>query len=243
MKFALLVRTITHRGHVRKSNEDRISVNSWTTNASMEALAKFQFYREFPVNCFVADGMGGHVDGAVASSIAINLLTRSLQEFASEAQVAEALIGANFEIYSTMDHENVGMGTTIAGIQFQERRAIYFNVGDARIYKVTEGKIERVSIDDKPKVKSMHNRRGLITQALGGGSRYRAINPHVSSCDVTIGQKFLICSDGLTDVATDDEILQHMRNDADVETLTSLVLQRGAPDNFSIIVAEIAPLD
>lgn len=206
----------------------------------MKTPAAFQFTADFPVTCLVADGMGGHADGAVASMMAVEFLTRSFQEMVSESQITDALIGANFEIYAAMDHKTSGMGTTIAGIQLQGNTAAYFNVGDARIYSAFGNELKQISTDDKPQIVSSSNQRGMITQALGGGARYRAIYPHVSSCEMKVGQKFIICSDGVTDVVTDKELSQFLRHGFNIESLVHLVLQRGAPDNFSIVEIAIS---
>tara|TARA_R110000782_G_scaffold3002_3_gene11078 strand:+ start:8383 stop:9117 length:735 start_codon:yes stop_codon:yes gene_type:complete len=231
---------ITHTGLVRPNNEDRIVVNDWASSGNDEQFSAYNIPAAEPLFCLVADGMGGHTAGEIASRIAADELSRKLLHVADPDAFPEIIEEVNQEIFSAMEDQTYGMGTTIAGIRAERNSAIVFNVGDSRVYVLNHASIHQVSVDDTLNSGSNGKRKlsNAVTQSLGGGTRRRRVVPHVLTTAIEPGQKFLICSDGLSDFVKDHEIAELLRsNKADAaENLRELALTRGGEDNISIVL-------
>jgi PPM family protein phosphatase len=215
------VNAFTHQGRVRTNNEDSITVGGWVSDVAMTGPRRSRHELTEPFLVAVADGMGGHAAGEVASRYAIKRL--AAEAFAGEeTDIAATLAAINAELYQTMAAEPSlrGMGTTVVGLVLTPNRAIWFNLGDSRLYgyrggrreqvtigehsldRYVGGRLEQVSTDDVPP----GGRRGAITQALGSGSRFTPVAPHIGTDDLPVPSRWLLCSDGLTDMLGDDAI-------------------------------------
>jgi serine/threonine protein phosphatase PrpC len=176
----------------------------------------------------------------VASRYAIKRL--AAEGFAGgERDVVETLIAVNAELYDTMAAAPSfrGMGTTAAGLLLMPNQAIWFNLGDSRVYGQRYGQLEQLSVDDVPP----GERSGVITQCLGGGPTFTRISPHIGAEELTIPSRWLLCSDGLTDMLPEEVIASMMEgNDEEaVRDLFTLAMEAGGDDNISIIVVSVAP--
>ena len=233
------VAALSHRGRVRRKNEDSITVAGWVAEAEMSLPRRSRHELAKPLLFAIADGMGGHAGGEIASAYAVKRLAAGpVGEHA--ADVVAQLTSINAELYDTMEAVPAlrGMGTTIAGLVLAPRRAIWFNVGDSRIYRQRDGLLERLSIDDVPP----GPRTGMITQTLGGGRAMVPIAPHVGEEDFAIPCRWMICSDGLTDMLTDADIEGAMAASGE-ETISALfaaAMAAGGADNISIVLVSAA---
>lgn len=184
----------------------------------------------------VADGMGGHAAGEVASQITVELLRPVLPSLKTEADLKVALRSANDALFETMARypSFVGMGTTIAGILFRGDHALIFNVGDSRVCLHQGGKLTQLSIDDVAG-------RSLLTQCLGGFDPHTRIIPHVRLVPLSPGAKLLLCSDGLTDMVSGEQIAATLDKHGTraVDVLVSGALKAGGYDNVSAVLVEI----
>jgi serine/threonine protein phosphatase PrpC len=198
----------------------------------------------------VADGMGGHAGGEVASRIAIKSLVQTSSNADELLSVANSI---NLEIAnkSKSDPELAGMGTTLTALQINGEVAELLHVGDSRCYAFTGGKLNQLSDDHTvmqelidqgritPDEVMNHPQRSLLTQALMGDSE---VNPALKIYPITIGDKFLLCSDGLTAVLSDLEISKILKKNSGQELVEELVSEtkaKGAPDNVTVIWAEV----
>jgi hypothetical protein len=198
----------------------------------------------------VADGMGGHAGGEVASRIAIKSLAQTSSNADALLSVANSI---NLEIAnkSKSDPELAGMGTTLTALQINGEVAELLHVGDSRCYAFTGGKLNQLSDDHTvmqelidqgritPDEVMNHPQRSLLTQALMGDSE---VNPALKIYPITIGDKFLLCSDGLTAVLSDLEISKILKKNSGQELVEELVAEtkaKGAPDNVTVIWAEV----
>jgi len=198
----------------------------------------------------VADGMGGHAGGEVASRIAIKSLVQTSSNADALLSVANSI---NLEIAnkSKSDPELAGMGTTLTALQINGEVAELLHVGDSRCYAFTGGKLNQLSDDHTvmqelidqgritPDEVMNHPQRSLLTQALMGDSE---VNPALKLYPITIGDKFLLCSDGLTAVLSDLEISKILKKNSGQELVEELVAEtkaKGAPDNVTVIWAEV----
>ena len=213
----------------------------------------------------VADGMGGHAGGEVASAIAINTLQQLLPVINDPAidldSRADLFLNISYEIdaeilrVSKEKPELSGMGTTLTALSISGNQVDLLHIGDSRCYCWRDNKLEKLSYDHTvmqelldqgrltPEEVFDHPQRSLLTQALMGDS---GIDPVLMSYEVKAGDKFLLCSDGLTNVLSELEIAKIIKStDADelLEQLIEETKAKGAPDNITIIWAQITESD
>lgn len=198
----------------------------------------------------VADGMGGHAGGEVASTIAITALVTTQSS-------ADFLLSITSEIDRTIlsksksNPDLEGMGTTLTALHINADTAELLHVGDSRCYAFSGGKLNQLSIDHTvmqelidqgritPEEALSHPQRSLLTQALMGSSE---INPVIQLYPIKPGDQFLLCSDGLTAVLSDFEIVKIIKKFSGQELVENLIAEtkaKGAPDNVTVIWAEI----
>ena len=224
----------TDIGKLRKQNEDA----AWFD----EARAVFA----------VADGMGGHLAGEVASRMAIEAVQRMARENERPgiAALREAVACAHETILAhAQDHiECAGMGTTLSVLWLGENYAYIAHVGDSRIYRLREGSLTQIT-QDHSLVEELvraglitreqartHPRRNIITRALG---THGENEPDLLVTDVQDGDVFLLCTDGLTGMVPDDEIERTLRDcgmEAAADRLLALALDVGGRDNVTLIL-------
>lgn len=217
----------------------------------------------------VADGMGGHLAGEVASQVAVEMINKSFRNWIEKNILQDELFGpaddtlslhgnyilssiklANRVVYElAMNYEQYhGMGTTVAAIHVSPSRVIAANVGDSRIYLVRDGSIEQLSKDHT--IVSEQIDMGVMTAEEAEGSPLKHIltrnlgsseevDPDVYEVVPSDNDRFVLCSDGLTDLVNDYEVLEMTQEAEDPEELcrkfVEKVLKRGAHDNTTII--------
>jgi PPM family protein phosphatase len=217
----------------------------------------------------VADGMGGHLAGEVASRVAVEIISKCFQRWTATGIPEDELFGypdaslsragnyllsgirlANRVIYemATEYEQYSGMGTTIVVLLVKPGLIVTANIGDSRIYMVRDGRIERMSKDHT--IVSEHIEMGVMTEEEAAQSPLRHIltrnlgsAEHVDAEVFEIvpsgKERFILCTDGLTDLAKDKEILGIAKNEEDPELLcrklVDLALQRGGHDNTTVV--------
>ncbi|WP_432829117.1 PP2C family protein-serine/threonine phosphatase [Dactylosporangium sp. CA-092794] len=193
----------------------------------------------------VADGMGGHAAGDVASRLAVAALER-LDEVANPGplDVRDEIVQANADILAAAvaDPTQGGMGTTAAGLCLGliegDECWIVFNVGDSRVYRYATGALDQLTVDHvAPEAVTM--RRGVITRALGTEPGPR---PDLWVRTAVPGERFLVCSDGLPLEVGDDEIAEVLGAVEDperaAEELVRRAVQAGGRDNVTVVVVD-----
>jgi serine/threonine protein phosphatase PrpC len=238
----------THQGAVRTNNEDTLAVAEWIRSEPMATPEVLERAVAGPTICLVADGMGGHAAGEVASrAVAVHLASRAA-EARDAAGLATLLRAADAELFALMGEHPAwrGMGTTVAGISVLPDRVLVFNVGDSRVYRIHGGRLVQLSTDDTPGPKLADGRTAvltsnLITQSLGGAYQLAGIDPHVLGEPLEDGARYLICSDGLTDLVDRATIEQTLDRDdkASARALFEAAMARGGDDNVSLILLRI----
>jgi serine/threonine protein phosphatase PrpC len=210
----------------------------------------------------VADGMGGHAGGEVASAIAIKELTKLIPISQSihidadsiEDLLAQAMVDIDLEIARVANEEPElrGMGTTLTALLLHEDRIALMHIGDSRAYRLRDGELEQLSLDhtvlqeliDQGKLTiaeaNDHPQRSLLTQVLMGSGN---LDPVLVVYERKAGDRYLLCSDGLSSVLSNKEIKsllkKNKREDA-VAALVDATYVNDAPDNVTVIVADIA---
>jgi PPM family protein phosphatase len=223
----------TDIGHVRKVNEDS--------------------YLAFPPLYAVADGMGGHGAGDVASGLAIDVLAAYARLPLSVSAVLAALDEANEAIIR--GDQGSGMGTTVAGLALLDAveggHLMVFNVGDSRVYRLAQGRLDQVTVDHSEVQELVrlgaitreqartHPRRNVVTRALGGAPDLR---PDHWLLPAVTGDRYLICSDGLHGELPDDalrDLLSAGRPQETAEALVRAANEAGGRDNITAIVVDV----
>lgn len=230
---------LTDPGEVREGNEDAIR---WNADAGWAVLA---------------DGMGGHMAGEVASQIAVDTLEQYLgsmnADSVPDALLREAVGEANQRIHerATTDIRCHNMGTTIVAMLLQDEMLHCAHVGDSRLYRYRDGELQQLSHDHslvqelvdegmlsrEEAAESSH--KNVITRALGLESTVEVDTVQQSAQS---GDCYLLCSDGLSDKISDEEIagyLQAQELEGITQTLVNEAKIRGGEDNISVILARI----
>ncbi|KAB1151138.1 BofC C-terminal domain-containing protein [Micromonospora sp. DT46] len=208
----------------------------------------------------VADGMGGMAAGDVASNIVIGAMAPLDEDVPGDALVdalRSAVGTANQQLRDTVDAnpQLEGMGTTLTATLFSGSKLGMVHIGDSRAYLLRNGEFAQITKDDtyvqmlvdegriSAEEASSHPQRSLLTRALDG----RDIDPEYSVRQVLPGDRYLICSDGLSGVVSADTIGETMREYTDpqqcVERLVQLALRGGGPDNITVIIADATDQD
>jgi len=232
---------------IRSGNEDAIAVNNEIFTGNLEAPYVVNLDTADSHVLMVADGMGGHAQGALASRKALKNLSKMHSELFDPARCAIALEKTNHYLYDIM-YENPdasGLGTTIVGFAFRDFKICFFNVGDSRLYKYGNQALTQLTHDDALTSKTGPNKKKthMITQSLGGQYMRRSVEPHTGFLTVDHGEVLLLCSDGLTDMVDDKEILNIVKGTSCPQKATkelfNYAMLAGGADNISIIVAKV----
>lgn len=226
----------TDIGHVRKDNEDASAI--------------------LPRHAFVvADGMGGHAGGGTASQILVHSVRQYIDDFGDRAlqedDLAQAILAANRDILATAFEKPAlrGMGTTAVLLALDKEKARWAHVGDSRLYLLRAGKLRQVTRDHSlveelvcngtitEEEARVHPRKNILTRAVGV-----EVAPKVDSGSFALadGDRFLLCTDGLTNMVEDVEIQNLMQNTGDVaHALVQKALAAGGHDNVTALVVAI----
>jgi serine/threonine protein phosphatase PrpC len=238
---------LTHVGKRRTRNEDCIAFAGECLNAPM-AEPRLILHRLTTAGvCVVADGMGGHPAGDVASRMVADRLNTDLADIACDQDaLAGVLINANQMLFSEMERIPAlyGMGTTVAGALVHAAGILVFNLGDSRVYRIRAGKLEQLSTDDTMQASGGFfgtRTTRVLSQCLGGFPSGEEIRPHVVNLPLDVGTELLICSDGLHDMLADDQIEACLAPDltASVQALFEGAMREGGVDNISVIHARV----
>ena len=235
-EFTITYGAVTHVGQVRTGNEDSLLADN---NVFM-----------------VADGMGGHNAGEVASLMAVEQLREAAGSIIAETDLVQALESANEVIYaeSMTNHLHHGMGTTLAAMVVLDNNSIVVaHVGDSRVYMWNEGSLTRLSKDhsyvqelvDEGIVSieeaRTHPRRNIVTRALGIDAE---VDIEANTFPVTVGAWYVLCSDGLVDEISDADIAKVLErcttpHEAS-QALVDAANAAGGRDNITVIVVSTA---
>ena len=213
-----------------------------------------------PRMLLVADGMGGHAAGELASAIAVATLSSLNENPPSAADALGALADAVDRVGITLgsvvsaEPELAGMGTTVTGIAWLDGRIAVVHVGDSRAYLLRDGELMQITHDHTyvqtlvdagrltEEQAAKHPRRSLLTRALDG---ITPVEADLSVREARVGDRYLLCSDGLTGVITHERlqvILAQQDPTGCVTQLVDVALERGAPDNVTVVVADVVDL-
>jgi protein phosphatase len=249
MALALNIGKCTLLGNYRENNEDSIDV---------------KVFPDMTV-CLVADGMGGQAAGEVASKRAVEIVPRELKKNVTSAVgndetktfVRRSIVQANEEIMAmaALDRELKNMGTTIVVALWRKGSSLMYiaGMGDSRAYQIRGKKIEQLTVDHSiaqalVEAKTIsaaeartHRYRNVLWKYLG--SAEVGEGPEVKVVQLQAGDRYLLCTDGLSGVVPDEQLLSFMKEKPDVqpcaEGLGQLALEQGSRDNISCVLVEV----
>lgn len=238
---------LTDTGNVRKQNQDSYRIERLGDNALLAV---------------VCDGMGGARSGNVASRLACEVFSEEVKRSYAAGQTAEeaeqvlrnAAMLANAAVFeqSQLSEDYRGMGTTLVAAMVFERLALILNIGDSRAYLINADGVRCVTTDHSvvemmvqrgeltPEQAKTHPSKNLITRAVGTAAQVFA---DLFCTDLAKGDSLVLCSDGLSNLLADQEILFEVvhgaRMDDCCQRLVQIVKDRGAPDNVTAVLVTL----
>ena len=238
---------LTDPGCVRKQNQDAYRIEQLDRSTLL---------------CVVCDGMGGAKSGNIASSLAVDVFTEevrscwkaSLDSQQTDQVLRSAVKQANFTVFdqAAQFEEFAGMGTTLTAVLVHEGKATIINVGDSRVYGINRSGIRLLTKDHSlvqmmvdrgdltPEAAKSYPGKNLITRAVGTEP---SVMSDVFHWEVGRGDYLLLCSDGLSSVMDDQEILFEVAHGVNkqhcCQRLLSIAKNRGAPDNVTSVLVMI----
>src|SRR4029079_7865357 len=240
----LAVAASTDTGRMRRGNEDNLHADA----------------NEHRGLFIVADGMGGHAAGEIASQMAVDVLSSELKDVndlrsrEAENKLAEALKLANRTVYqrTTKELEKSGMGSTASALLLSDTHYLIGHVGDSRIYLVRDGNMRQLTKDHSlvqeqvdaglitPEQARRHPQSNVITRCIGMADE---IEPDVFDGEARVGDSFLLASDGLTGMVDDRRIQQLLLSKAKPERIVDALIQEanvnGGNDNITAVVVRV----
>lgn len=243
------------RGALRQTNQDNLFVNgAWREDISNHEVISFSDVSEEGIYA-VCDGMGGESFGEEASLLAVrHLKAVSPQEFYERGP--EYLLGMNQDLCHLMRQRHTRIGSTIVALTVSEERVRVINVGDSRAYLLRAGRLTRLSCDHTQTQRlvnmglltqeqvATHPDRHKLTQHLGIFPEEMIIEPYVYSLTFLCrGDLFLLCSDGLTDMLSDNDIVRTIQQNTRLKNRTDCLyhaaMQRGGKDNITVLMIQV----
>ncbi len=244
MHYEIFYSCISHKGNIRSTNQDNFICDKRFMNSDATGVV-------FPLNGNVIsttptlfgvfDGLGGEECGEIASFIAAQTASCEINSKDSIAFMKNLCFNANHQICKFMKENLIySMGTTAAMLLFSKHNITLCNIGDSRIFRISENEMFQVSMDHVSI--SPFGKKPFLSQNLGIPPEEVVIEPYFSSGDYFNGDKYLICSDGLTDMVSENEICQIICSNS-INDSTNLLLQKalenGGRDNVTIILLEV----
>lgn len=235
-------------GCVRENNEDMVLVNrnfvrdsDWAGEADLDGRDRYLVA--------LADGMGGHNGGEVASSDVLVNLDFFFSDMPADLSVADfneaiyewlSSVNKILDSKGHVDQRYYNMGTTLVAFVHYGSEFYWMNCGDSRIYRLHEGHLHQLSTDHSlSTLMGSAEHTNVITNCIGGGCDTSYIDIVACTSDIHVGDVFLLCSDGLTDMLTDLQIQQLLNDGADAIALCDAAIEEGGFDNVSVCVIKI----
>lgn len=239
------VTALSHVGLVREHNEDSLVVGPWTLcGTATESPQTLLFPLGTPLIVAAADGLGGQPAGEVASALVVRRLATLGPTLDGEEAVRDAVDLCNRVVYSVADGdpELTTMGSTVAGAVVLTDSLLVFNIGDSKVFEVTGDALRQVSVDDSPPPAPGQRITSAVTQTLGGGTTFTPVTAHVSLSPLSPGNRYLVCTDGLTDPVPEDEVESLLRLYDDGRAAYELwkaAVEAGGPDNITLALIRV----
>lgn len=242
---------VSSKGNYRDENQDNFFVMGFIRSLEQQEIGISGRSREKNQLYMVCDGMGGEESGELASLMAVQRTAKSKSTRMFD-QYMNLLLQMNEDICHYQKQRNVSMGTTVSAMWIRGKQCRFVNIGDSRIYRIRSGEIVQLSYDhtefqmmldagilketDRHKTRTSHN----LIQFLGMPEEEMELEPYVVTDDIETGDRYLICSDGLQDGLSDEEIKEIVVREPDnlrcCHLLIKETIEKGSRDNISVIL-------
>ena len=241
----LRIQAICHKGLVRENNEDALSVGGFflrddATELSLTTPEEGFFY------LLVSDGMGGHERGEEASEYTLTQLQERFsaheitqENFDEDLREAVAAISRTLNDRAYAQGQEHPMGCTLTGVIWHYGKIRLINAGDSRTYRFRGGILRQLTTDETERgITGNPNASKLLLNCIGGGCEGRL---RIADLDGKLlpGDQLLVCSDGLADMVSDDDLEQALAAGASATDLFHMACDGGGEDNISIILARV----
>lgn len=243
-------------GKIRKNNEDNFYFNQMTLpqeNLGMNHILYVNYDLEETPGLFgVFDGMGGEADGQIASYYSAGILKEKSNFLMSSPEkikknYEDIIQQMNQAVYQEAERRFNRMGCTAAILMFADKKVYLCNVGDSPIFRLRENAMQQISQDhtdaEMLKKQGITNRKPHLTQCIGISPEEMQIQPYLYSENICAGDRYLICSDGLTDMVSKAEIEKTLIEMEDVEACVECLVQKaldgGGRDNITILLIQV----
>lgn len=267
------IAALTHRGKVRRTNEDQYAIVRRTRLGEVLATSlppgDIQVGRKFAWLFAVADGLGGHVSGEIASGTAIKTILNFAnnlsswvmrpgdglrEDFKERIELYAQAIQQELQKQAQANPALAGMATTVTAAYLYGRNALLVNLGDSRSYLIRSGGIHQLTRDHTLgrdlqeqglSPEAVRPYRNLLTRCFNTGGE--EVEMDVFHLNLEVGDRILLCSDGLTDMVKDDDILEVIQENESIkegtEELAEVALDNGGRDNITIVLASVDSID
>lgn len=244
----IVITAASRVGCVRKNNEDMVfAYDKFVRSEAYQTEFMTENVDRFVIA--LADGMGGHLAGEVASADTLENLRFFVSDMPKGLSVSE--VNKTMEVWLESIHKIItskghadpsmeGMGTTLVAVIYYEGKYFWINCGDSRLYRLRDGKLAQLTTDH-----SLNTLRGekrhsnIITNCIGAGCKHTYMDMVEFTDDFRRGDVYMVCSDGLSDMVSDDVIEQMMINGVSANRLCEAAIEKGGFDNVSVCVFSV----
>lgn len=244
----IVITAASRVGCVRNNNEDMVfAYDKFVRSEAYQTEFMTENVDRFVIA--LADGMGGHLAGEVASADTLENLRFFVSDMPKGLSVSE--VNKAMEVWLESIHKIItskghadpsmeGMGTTLVAVIYYEGKYFWINCGDSRLYRLRDGKLAQLTTDH-----SLNTLRGekrhsnIITNCIGAGCKHTYMDMVEFTDDFRHGDVYMVCSDGLSDMVSDDVIEQMMINGSSANRLCEAAIERGGFDNVSVCVFSV----
>lgn len=239
-------------GKLRKNNEDNLFFNGRCLKQNNNGIKrpfslKQPTYKDSVFAVF--DGMGGEACGEVASFISASVADKYLRQSQKYLLSARELLNdmaeeINREIFKySVENATGRMGSTMAAMLFRDRDFYACNVGDSRMFRMRKNSFLQISVDDLERLPKGSTAKPRLTQHLGMDPEEIALEPHIVKGELAKGDIYVICSDGVTDMVSNEEMYSVLYGNEDLkaaaEAIIALSLDHGGRDNITVILVKV----
>ena len=244
----IVITAASRVGCVRNNNEDMVfAYDKFVRSEAYQTEFMTENVDRFVIA--LADGMGGHLAGEVASADTLENLRFFVSDMPKGLSVSE--VNKTMEVWLDSIHKIItskghadpsmeGMGTTLVAVIYYEGKYFWINCGDSRLYRLRDGKLTQLTTDH-----SLNTLRGekrhsnIITNCIGAGCKHTYMDMVEFTDDFRHGDVYMVCSDGLSDMVSDDVIEQMMINGVSANRLCEAAIEKGGFDNVSVCVFSV----
>lgn len=242
----LRIEAICHKGMVRDNNEDALAVGGMFLRDGDISPITLSTSDDGFFYLLVADGMGGHEKGEEASQFALDEIQEQLslhqvQPDTFEDDIREAARYISFKLNRSASEQGQvhPMGCTLTGVIWHYGKTWLVNAGDSRTYRFRDGMLRQLTTDETERgITGDPNASKLLLNCLGGGAEGRLAVQDLEG-KLLEGDLLLVCSDGLCDMVSDEEIESALNGGATAADLLRMACEAGGVDNISIILAQV----